>query len=170
MGNPKVVNIDQNRTFSSLLAALIDEIEQSLRTRKELFKKEIAEKLPHLRNAAILTLAGGLLLLTGYLFLALAAVVLIASAFPPNLYRWFFGFLIIGIVTAGFGAIAAFLAKSEFSLKTILPERIIAVLKDDKDWVKEEASNLRWKSGSSENKNASTVPEASQIERNEEST
>lgn len=117
----------------SVIAELIQEIAQFIESRKDLFKAEIRERLPHLRNAAILGLGGGLLLFTGYLFVAIAVIVLIASAFPQNLYRWFFGFLIVGVVSLGFGAIAAFLAKSEFDLKSILPKRTLTVLKGGKD-------------------------------------
>jgi uncharacterized membrane protein YqjE len=136
VSSSEVVDAQKSGRSSSVIGELIGEIEQFLQTRTELFKTEIREKLPHLRNAALLALAGGLLLVTGYLLLAIAVVVLIASAFPPNLYRWFFGFLIVGIISVGFGAIAAFLAKSEFDLRAILPDRTLKVLKKgDKDWV-----------------------------------
>ena len=143
MSNPEVVNIQQSRRSLSVIKELIREIEQFVETRTELFRAEIREKVPHLRNAVLLGLGGGFLLVTGYLFLALAVVVLIASAFPDNPYRWFFGFLIVGIVSVGFGAIAAFLAKSEFGLRAILPERTIKVLKGDKDWVVSEVHHQK---------------------------
>jgi uncharacterized membrane protein YqjE len=132
------VNVQHEGRNHSVIAELMGEIEQFVETRTDLFTAEIREKLPHLRNAALLSAGGGLLLLTGYLFLAVAVVVLIAAAFPHNLYSWFFGFLIVGIVSVGFGAIGAFLAKSEFSLRSILPERTLKVLKGDKDWVRRE--------------------------------
>lgn len=117
-------------------AELISEIQEFFETRNDLLKTEIGQKIPHLRNAVLLGLGGSLFLVTGYLFLALAVVVLIASAFPQNTYRWFFGFLIVGIVSVGFGAIGAFLAKSEVDRRSILPERTLAVLKSDKEWLK----------------------------------
>jgi hypothetical protein len=128
-----VVNVQQSGSNSSVIAELIAEIEQFVQARSNLFKAEVREKLPHLLNAARLGLAGGLLLVTGYLFLAIAVVVLIGSAFPQNPYRWFFGFLIVGIVSVGFGAIGAFLAKSEFDLRSILPDGALKLLKRDKD-------------------------------------
>lgn len=138
MNASEAVNLQHDGRNHSVIAELIGEIKQLVQTRTDLFKAEIREKVPHLRNAALLGLGGGLLLVTGYLFLAIAVVVLIASAFPQNLYRWFFGFLIVGIVSVGFGAIGAFLAKSELDLRSILPERTFKVLKGDKDWLKRE--------------------------------
>ena len=108
MNASEAVNLQHDGRNHSVIAELIGEIKQLVQTRTDLFKAEIREKVPHLRNAALLGLGGGLLLVTGYLFLAIAVVVLIASAFPQNLYRWFFGFLIVGIVSVGFGAIGAF--------------------------------------------------------------
>lgn len=135
MGSSEVVSVNQSRRVSSVIAELIAEIEQFIQTHTELFKEEIKQKVPHLLNAARLTAAGGLFLVTGYLFLAIAVVVLIASAFPRNLYSWFFGFLIVGIVSVGFGAVTVFAAKSEFILKSMLPERSVNGLKPAGDEV-----------------------------------
>jgi uncharacterized membrane protein YqjE len=143
VSNPEAIRVEPDRRVSSVIGDLIHEMDQFFRTHIELLKAEMREKFPHLRNAVLLTFGATLFLVTGYLFLALALVVLIASAFPANVYRWFFGFLIIGILTAGFGAIAAFLAKSEFDPKSMLPRRTLTVLKHDKDWIREEVSN-RW--------------------------
>jgi hypothetical protein len=133
VNSSETMNVKQDAGSPSVIAELICEIEQFVQTRSNLFKLEVRQKLPHLLNAARLGLAGGLLLMTGYLFVAIAVVVLIASAFPQNPYRWFFGFLIVGVVSLGFGAIGAFLAKSEFDLKSILPERTLKLLKRDQD-------------------------------------
>jgi hypothetical protein len=131
--------MSNNGGSPSVIAELIGEVEQFVESRSDLFKAEMRQKLPHLLNAARLVIAGGLLLLTGYLFLAIAVVVLIGSAFPQNPYRWFFGFLIVGIISAGFGAIGAFLAKSEFDLKSFLPHRTLNALKRDQDSVEGES-------------------------------
>jgi hypothetical protein len=139
VNDSEVVSLSNDGGSPSVIAELIGEVEQFIEKRSDLFKAEIRQKLPHLLNAARLGIAGGLLLLTGYLFLAIAVVVLIGSAFPQNPYRWFFGFLIVGIISAGFGAIGAFLAKSEFDLKSILPHRTLSVLQREQDCGKSES-------------------------------
>lgn len=123
MSGSEVVEVDQSSKSSSLLTEIIREIQQFLKARTDLFQGEIKAKLPHLRNAAGLAMAGGVLLTTGYLLLSAALAVLIAAAFPDNGYRYFFGFLIVGIITVGFGAIGAFLAKSEFDVALTLLKR-----------------------------------------------
>lgn len=131
-----VVNVEHDDMRHSRTAELVSEIQDFLRTRSDLLKAEIRQKLPHLLSAAGMGVAGAILLITGYLFLALAVVVLIASAFPQNPYRWFFGFLIVGIVSVGFGAIGAFLAKSEFDSGFKPPEHTLTVLRGDKLWMR----------------------------------
>jgi hypothetical protein len=140
VNSSEAVNANPDAKSPSVIAELISEIEKFVQTRSNSLKLEVREKLPHLLNAARLGVAGGLLLMTGYLFVAIAVVVLIASAFPQNPYRWFFGFLIVGVVSLGFGAIGAFLAKSEFDLKSILPVSTLKLLKRDEDWEKERSS------------------------------
>lgn len=136
MNSCEAVNVERIDQSHSITAELIGEIQQLLHTRGDLFKAEIKQKLPHLLNAARMGLVGALLLVTGYLFLALAVVVLIASAFPENPYRWFFGFLIVGILSVGFGAIGAFLAKSEFDQGSSPPNATLTVLREDKNWMR----------------------------------
>jgi hypothetical protein len=51
------VNPQQGGSYPSVIAELIGEIVQFVQTRTDLFKTEIREKLPHLRNAALLGLA-----------------------------------------------------------------------------------------------------------------
>jgi hypothetical protein len=136
VNSTQAVDIECDDMSHSVTAELLREIQQFLHTRGDLFKAEIKQKVPHLLNAAGMVVAGGLLLVTGYLFLALAVIVLIASAFPQNPYRWFFGFLIVGIVSVGFGAIGAFLAKSEFGQGFKPPEHTLMVLRSDKVWMR----------------------------------
>lgn len=142
MNSSVATNIDHNRSVTSIFSELNGEIQQFVRTRADIFKAEIREKLPHLRNAGRLGLIGALFLMTGYLFLAIAVVSLVAAAFPNSPYRWFLGFLIVGVLSAILGTIAAVLAKSEFNLKSLVPERTIEVLKHDKTWVSNEAHQI----------------------------
>lgn len=123
MSGSEVIEVDQSSKSSSVVTELVGEVRQFVKARSDLFQGEIKEKLPHLRNAAGLAMAGGVLLTTGYLLLSAALAVLIAAAFPDNGYRYFFGFLIVGIITVGFGAIGAFLAKSEFDVALTLLKR-----------------------------------------------
>lgn len=142
MSAPQVVNLKQSGGVLYIVGQLVGELEQFLQSRGNLFRVEVRQKLPHLLNAVRLGIAGGLLLLTGYLFLAIAVVVLIGAAFPQSPYRWFFGFLIVGIISLGFGAVGVFLARAGLDLKSIVPQRTLNVLKRDQDWIMSETQNM----------------------------
>lgn len=135
MSSFDAANARQNDTPSSIISKLISEIKQSIETRIDLFKTEIKQKLPRLRSAMLLGATGGIFLVMAYLFFAIAAVLLIGSAFPQNPYRWFFGFFTVGILTVGFGLIGIFVSKLALGLRSILPKGTLGVLKDDRDWV-----------------------------------
>ena len=70
MSSYEVATIGPRAKASSVIAELITEIEQFVQTRTELFKAEVREEVPHLRNATVLAVAGGILLVSGYLFIA----------------------------------------------------------------------------------------------------
>lgn len=135
VSSSEMINAGHTDAHSSAILRLISEIKQFIETRVDLFQTEVKQKLPLLRSAMLLGLEGSAFLLVAYLFFAVAAVVLIGSAFPHNPYRWFFGFLIVGTLTVGFGAISAFLTTAGFTIKSLLPTRTFRILKGDKDWL-----------------------------------
>jgi uncharacterized membrane protein YqjE len=126
------------RNFASLLAEIKDEIRDFLQTRISMLTTELREKTRNLKTAAILALGGALLLSTAYLLITLALAGLVVAAFPNSPYRWFFAFLIVGVLWMIFGGIAAYFAKRELEVRGLLPKRTIEVLKGDKIWVETE--------------------------------
>jgi len=130
-----------DRPFASLLAEIRDEIGDFLQIRITMLKTELREKTSNLKTAAVLGAAGLLLLSTSYLLITLALVGLIVVAFPNSSYRWFFAFLIVGVLWMIFGGMAAYFAKRELELRGLLPKRTIEVLKGDKLWVQMEVKN-----------------------------
>jgi len=129
------------RNFAFLFTEIKDEIMDFFQTRFTMLKAELREKSQNLKTAAILAVSGILLLMTAWLLFTLALVGLIVAAFPASAYRWFFGFLAIGVLWSIFGAIAAYFAKRELEVRGILPKRTIEVLKSDKNWVQAEVRN-----------------------------
>ena len=134
MNIPEVGNAAQSRSPSAV-SQLVFEIGEFIQTRSDLLKAAIRQQLPSLRIAILLGMTGGILLLAAYLLFTIAIVVLVGSAFPANPYRWFFGFLVVGVFSAGAGAIGVFLTKSELTLRSALPKRTLRVLKGDRKWM-----------------------------------
>lgn len=131
----------ETRGVAVVLNEMKDEAKQFVRTRIELLKNELQEKLPNLKIAALLAVGGGVLLGTAYLFLTLALVALVAVTFKDSDYRWAIAFLSVGVFWFILGGVALYFAKGEFELKGLMPSRTIGVLKGDKIWIEREAKN-----------------------------
>jgi uncharacterized protein (DUF58 family) len=69
------------------------------------------------------------------------SLVALAAIFINTQYRWFFAFLGIGILWALLGGTAIYIAKREFELNRLIPEKTLGVLKGDKLWLQREARN-----------------------------
>lgn len=125
------------RSLGSVVGEIKEEVKSFIDTRIRMIKAELQESMGAAKVAVPLAaLALGLFAIAALLFTA-AAVVLVASAFAGNPYAWFFAFVIVGFLWAGFGGIAGFFAAIQF--KDRFPKRTIEVLKADKVWLQTEA-------------------------------
>jgi uncharacterized membrane protein YqjE len=80
-----------------------------------------------------------LLVLTAWLVLTGALIVVIAAAFYPSRFAYFFAFIIVGVVYALAGSIAGAFAWRELKEQGMVPHRTLQVLKDDRVWLQTEA-------------------------------
>lgn len=104
----------------------------------QLLTQELQQKARGIKAAAPLVLVCILLFIMAYLLLTLALVSVIATWFQPNPYRWFFAFILVGIVWVVVGSVAGALAWHGLSKSGLLPKKTIEVLKADKDWLEQE--------------------------------
>jgi uncharacterized membrane protein YqjE len=145
--NYKVTSIDHSPAYEankvhsvgSVLHEIKEEAGQFVHTRVSLLKTELRDKLPSLKAAGILAAAGALLLLTAYLLFTAALFTIIAIAFQPSEFRWFFALIIVGVLWAILGGVALAMARQEITQKGLMPKRTLAVLKGDKIWLEKEA-------------------------------
>lgn len=126
------------KSLNQIVSDLKDDIKRFARTRLQLLGQELQEKVRLLK--ALAPLAGLFVLLMGmaYLLLTLALVALIAMAFEPSPYRWFFAFVIVGVCWAILGFAAGVIAWQKLSIDSLLPQKTIDVLKADKNWLENE--------------------------------
>lgn len=127
------------RHISATLHEMKNEAASFVRTRLKLLKSELQGKLPYLKVAAVLAVAGSFLLLTTWLLFSSALVAVAAILFKDSEYRWPFAFLSVGLLYAVLGGICLYLAKREFASRSLVPQRTIDVLKGDKIWIQGEA-------------------------------
>jgi uncharacterized membrane protein YqjE len=99
---------NNGRSLGAILTEMKEELKEFARTRIELFKTELREKIQSLKVAAPLAALGVLLLGTAYLLFTMAAVGLVVAFFRDNPYRWFFGFAAVGALWTLLGGIAVY--------------------------------------------------------------
>jgi uncharacterized membrane protein YqjE len=126
-------------SLAEVVAEIRDEIKDFIQTRVQMFRSELREKIAAWKSGAILGIAAAIFAVTGFWLLTLAVVALVAVAFWGSAYAFFWAFLIVGLGWLGMGGTAAFLAVRELRRQGMLPEKTIAVLKQDKSWLQQEA-------------------------------
>jgi uncharacterized membrane protein YqjE len=126
------------RDLRSIAAELKQELKEFAETRLAMLKAEFREKMSRWKVAAPLAGVGVVLLATSYL-LVTASLVALVAVFIPGEFRWFFALLAIGVLWALLGGVAGYIAKREFELSRVLPQRTISVLQGDKAWLQKEA-------------------------------
>ncbi len=134
-------NIHNGRSIAQVLRDTKEELKQFADTRIAMLKTELQEKLKMLKVAAPLAAAGVLLLTTAYLLFTLSLVGLVFAFLPDNAFRWCLAFLAVAVLWTLLGGLAAYFAKREFELKSLMPTNTIRVLKGDKMWIQSEVNN-----------------------------
>jgi len=127
------------RSLGSLAAEIKGELTEFIQTRVQMFKAELRETIATFKQAVPMAMLAIALLATAYILLTLAFVGVVAVAFWNNPYRWFFSFLIVGMLWLIAGALTAFLAWSRFRAQRMFPRRTLGVLKADKVWFEHDA-------------------------------
>jgi uncharacterized membrane protein YqjE len=128
------------RSIASIAAEMKQEFKEFIETRVAMLKAEFREKVAHWKIAALLAGVGAVLLGTAYLLITLSLVAL-AAVFINTEYRWFFALLGVGVVWSILGGVALYIAKREFELNRVMPQKTIEILKGDKAWLQQEARN-----------------------------
>ena len=129
------------RSLAAILGEMKQELKEFVETRIAMVKSEFRDNLAHWKVAAPLAGAGVVLLSTAYLLITLALVALAAVFIGATPYRWFFALLGVGVLWTVLGGISLYIAKREFELTRLVPQKTIEVLKGDKLWLQKEARN-----------------------------
>ena len=133
--------LNHDRSLATIVSEMKTEFHQFIHTRLEMLRQEIQEKFARLKVAAPLATAAIVLFGTAYLLITGAIVVVVAGAFGNHPYRWFFAFMIVGVVWALLGGLAAYFAMLELQPKTLGPTKTLEVLRQDKLWLQREVNH-----------------------------
>jgi uncharacterized membrane protein YqjE len=133
--------IHNGRSLAAILGEMKSELQEFVHTRIELFKRELQEKAASIKRAVPAALIGATFGITAVLLLSLALVALVAVGFGDNPYKWFFAFLIVGVLWSVMAGMALFMAKRRLTMEPMVPKKTMHVLKDDKIWLQKETRN-----------------------------
>lgn len=121
------------RSMSSLLADILENIEQIVRAEVRLVKVEVREELAHLRLAIVLLAAGGVVLALAFGLVLLAGVYALTTVWPP----WAAA-LAVAVVAAAAGGLLASLGSKRLQGLRLTPPRSAAVLREHIEWAKQQ--------------------------------
>jgi VIT1/CCC1 family predicted Fe2+/Mn2+ transporter len=130
---------ENGRSLAGVLAETRDELKEFVQTRLEMLKSELQDKVKAYKAAVPSAAIGITLLLTAWLVLTGALVAVIAAAFYPSRWAYFFALLIVGFVYLLAGGVLALVAYKTVRDTGVAPERTLKVLKDDRVWLQTEA-------------------------------
>lgn len=133
-----VIN-ENGRTLAGVIAELKDELKDFAQTRVEMLRSELRDKVKAWKTALPLIVIALVLMGTAWFVLTAALIAIIAAAFIPSPYAYFFALLIVGVVYLLAGAIGATFAIRELKEQGVVPHRTVQMLKDDKIWLQTEA-------------------------------
>ena len=141
----KVYNIDDRRPpgperpLGETVHETMNEFKAFVETRIAMLRAEMRENLGNLKVAAPLLVVGGVFGITALLLWTGALVAIISVAFQGSPYGAFYSLVCVGVLYTVIGACALWMAFGRLNRKSLLPERTIQVLKEDKVWLQQES-------------------------------
>src|SRR6185437_16873395 len=126
------------RSFAGVVNEVKDELKEFLQTRIAMLKSELGEKMRTFKAALPMLATAIVFLATAFLLLTLCLVALISVAFYGDPFRWFFSFLIVGVLYSIIGGMTAVFGLKELRAQGLMPKKTIKVLKEDQIWLQHE--------------------------------
>ena len=127
------------RSFAGVVNEVKDELKEFLQTRITMLKSELGEKMRTFKAALPMLATAIVFLATAFGLLTLCLVAVISVAFYGDPFRWFFSFLIVGVLYSIVGGMAAVFGLKELRAQGIMPKKTLKVLKEDQVWLQQEA-------------------------------
>ena len=130
---------NHDRGLRAAASEVLYEFKEFVDTRVQMAVSEFRETMRAIKVGVPILLCAAAFAGTGLLMLTFAAVAIVTVAFAGSPYRWFFAFLIVGVLWVALGARSAFFAYNEFRSQGRFPKKTLQVLKADKSWLQKEA-------------------------------
>ena len=138
--------VRDERSLADLLKELRDESSTLVRQEVALAKTEIGEKISTYTTNAAYVAAGAAVALIGGIFLLLAVANVISGIFIaifPTMLQWIagaIGYAIVGLIIAIVGYVLYQKGITTLKNATAVPEKTVASLQENKQWLKNKTS------------------------------
>jgi protein-S-isoprenylcysteine O-methyltransferase Ste14 len=121
-----------NRSLGDLVSNLTQDMSRLIRLELQLAQAELTQTATKAGKQLAYIAVGGAIAYAGFLAILAGMIVLLAFVVP----LWVSA-LIVGVVIAGIGLLLVQTGRSGLQDLEPVPERTVATLKEDKEWVKE---------------------------------
>ncbi len=131
-----------DESLPALVARLGDDVMQLFDTKLSLLKVEIKEEAGEYARGGIMIAVGGIIAAVGFALLnvalAFGIATLLANVDLTQPARYALGFVAAGLLYLVVGAIIISTMKKRLAKQTLVPDRTVAELRKDKQWLKNE--------------------------------
>jgi uncharacterized membrane protein YqjE len=131
-----------DESLPSLFSRLGDDVMQLFDTKMSLLKVEIKEEANEYARDGIMIGAGGIIAAVGFALLNVALAFGISTLFAntdlSQAAKYAIGFLSAGVLYLIIGSIIMVTMKNRLAKQSLVPDRTVAELRKDKQWLKNE--------------------------------
>ncbi len=131
-----------NEGLPTLFSRLGDDIMQLFNSQLALFKVEIKEEAGAYARAVTMIAIGGVIATVGFALLNVAIAFAVSTLFAQANFSQPASYALGFVVTGGFyvlvGAVVVMLMKNKLAKQDLVPQRTVAELRKDKQWLKNE--------------------------------
>jgi uncharacterized membrane protein YqjE len=132
----------ENENLPSLFSRLGDDVMQLFDTKMSLLKVELKEEANAYARGGAMIAIGGVIAAIGFALLNVAVAfgisVLLAGVDISQAARYAIGFLAAGVLYLIVGGIMVSTMKNRLAKQSLVPDRTVAELRKDKQWLKNE--------------------------------
>jgi len=129
-------------SLPSLVARLGDDVMQLFDTKLSLLKVEIKEEATEYARDGVMIAVGAIIAAVGFALLNVALAFGISMLFAgtdlSQPAKYAIGFVTAGVLYLGVGGIIITTIKSRLAKQSLVPDRTVAELRKDKQWLKKE--------------------------------
>lgn len=131
-----------DESLPSLFSRLGDDVMQLFDTKMSLLKVEIKEEANEYARDGVMIGAGGIIAAVGFALLNVALAFGISTLFAntdlSQAAKYAIGFLSAGVLYLIIGSIIIMTMKNRLAKQSLVPDRTVAELRKDKQWLKNE--------------------------------